>query len=217
MYSFGNNEDGVLGVENNNLKSYNFIKVDFGQYNGKIKDIAAGTVHNIALTDDGKIFSWGSAQGGQLGLSEKYLSQKNLKNFCISTPTLVSIYSNIGEQTKITKISCGEAHTIVLNSKKEVYSWGFGSNGQLGLGFCEDSFEIGTGLSKSRIFTPKKIQTLQNKKIISIRNTRITSARSYQKFRCEMQRFYNSDKIRIFFGNEGRKNIMWGRPLYCDY
>ena len=168
VYSFGNNEDGVLGVENNNLKSYNFIKVDFGQYNGKIKDIAAGTVHNIALTDDGKIFSWGSAQGGQLGLSEKYLSQKNLKNFCISTPTLVSIYSNIGEQTKITKISCGEAHTIVLNSKKEVYSWGFGSNGQLGLGFCEDSFEIGTGLSKSRIFTPKKIQTLQNKKISDI-------------------------------------------------
>ena len=168
VYSFGNNEDGVLGVENNNLKSYNFIKVDFGQYNGKIKDIAAGTVHNIALTDDGKIFSWGSAQGGQLGLSEKYLSQKNLKNFCISTPTLVSIYSNNGEQTKITKISCGEAHTIVLNSKKEVYSWGFGSNGQLGLGFCEDSFEIGTGLSKSRIFTPKKIQTLQNKKISDI-------------------------------------------------
>ena len=170
VYSFGNNEDGVLGIENNNLKSYNFIKVDFGKYNGKIKDIAAGTVHNIALTNDGKIFSWGSAQGGQLGLSEKYLTQKNLINFSISTPTLVPINNNnnIEDQTKITKISCGEAHTIVLNSKKEVYSWGFGSNGQLGLGFCEDSFEIGTGLSKSRIFTAKKIQSLQNKKISDI-------------------------------------------------
>ena len=168
VYSFGNNEDGVLGVENNNLKSYNLIKVNFGDYNGKIKDIAAGTVHNIALTNDGKIFSWGSAQGGQLGLSENYLTQKNLINFSISTPTLVSINNNIGEQTKITKISCGEAHTIVLNSKKEVYSWGFGSNGQLGLGFCEDSFELGTGLSKSRIFTPKKINALQNKKISDI-------------------------------------------------
>ena len=168
VYSFGNNEDGVLGVENNNLKSYNLIKVNFGDYNGKIKDIAAGTVHNIALTNDGKIFSWGSAQGGQLGLSENYLTQKNLINFSISTPTLVSINNNKGEQTKITRISCGEAHTIVLNSKKEVYSWGFGSNGQLGLGFCEDSFELGTGLSKSRIFTPKKINALQNKKISDI-------------------------------------------------
>ena len=69
---------------------------------------------------------------------------------------------------RIIKISCGEAHTIVLNSKKEVYSWGFGSNGQLGLGFCEDSFEVGTGLSKSRIFTPKKITTFENVKILDI-------------------------------------------------
>ena len=170
VYAFGSNEDGVLGVENHDLKSYSFIKVDFGNYNGRIKDISAGTIHNIALTEDGKIFSWGSAQGGQLGLSENYLISQNFKNFSTSTPSLVEIKQdlNLDEPMRIIKIACGEAHTIVLNSKKEVYSWGFGSNGQLGLGFCEDSFELGTGLSKSRIFTPKKIQTLQNKKISDI-------------------------------------------------
>ena len=68
---------------------------------------------------------------------------------------------------KIIQISCGEAHTIVLNNKNEVYSWGFGSNGQLGLGFCEDSFEVGKGLSKSRIFTPKKIKSFENKALIN--------------------------------------------------
>jgi alpha-tubulin suppressor-like RCC1 family protein len=164
VYSFGNNEDGVLGVENNKLKSSKFIKVDFGEYNNRIKAISAGTVHNVALTDDGKIFSWGSAQGGQLGLSEKYLSKLNNKEFFISTPTLVPMKNN---DMKIIKISCGEAHTIVLNNKKEVYSWGFGSNGQLGLGFCEDSFELGTGLSNSRIFTPKKIESFQKKILIN--------------------------------------------------
>jgi len=170
VYSFGNNEDGVLGIGNNDLKSYSFIKVNFGKYNGRIKNISAGTVHNIALTDDGKIFSWGSAQGGQLGLSEKYLTQLNLKNFSISKPTFVSVKQDkdIQDSMRIIKISCGEAHTIVLNSKKEVYSWGFGSNGQLGLGFCEDSFEVGTGLSKSRIFTPKKITTFENVKISDV-------------------------------------------------
>ena len=170
VYSFGNNEDGVLGVENNELKSYSLLKVDFGEYNGRIKDISAGTVHNIALTDDGKIFTWGSAQGGQLGLSEKFLISQNYKNFSVSSPTLVSFNQNNDseEQVEIIKIVCGEAHTVVLNSKKEVYSWGFGSNGQLGLGFCEDSFELGTGLSKSRIFTPKKIQSLHNKQISDI-------------------------------------------------
>ena len=170
VYSFGNNEDGVLGIENNDIKSYSFMKVNFGKYNGRIKNISAGTVHNIALTDDGKIFSWGSAQGGQLGLSEKYLTQLNLINFSISNPTFVSVKQekDIQDSMRIIKISCGEAHTIVLNSKKEVYSWGFGSNGQLGLGFCEDSFEVGTGLSKSRIFTPKKIKTFENIKISDI-------------------------------------------------
>jgi len=38
-----------------------------------------------------------------------------------------------------------------------LYSWGFGSNGQLGLGFCEDSFEPGKGLVKSRRMIPEKI------------------------------------------------------------
>ena len=168
VYSFGNNEDGVLGVENNKLKSYKFIKVDFGSYNNRIKAISAGTVHNIALTDDGKIFSWGSAQGGQLGLSEKYLIQLNKKEFFISKPTLVPMKNmNKTNDMKIIKISCGEAHTVVLNNKKEVYSWGFGSNGQLGLGFCEDSFELGTGMSRSRIFTPKKIETFEKKILIN--------------------------------------------------
>ena len=164
VYSFGNNEDGVLGIENNKLKSYKFIKVNFGQYNNRIKAISAGTVHSIALTDDGKIFSWGSAQGGQLGLSEEYLKQFKNQYFYISTPTLIPIRENhkTKEDMKITKISCGEAHSIILNNKKEVYSWGFGSNGQLGLGFCEDSFELGTGLSKSRIFTPQKIKAFDN-------------------------------------------------------
>ena len=170
VYSFGNNEDGVLGVENNELKSYSFIKVNFCDYNDRIKNISAGTLHNIALADDGKIFSWGSSQGGQLGLSEEYLTSHSLNNFSISTPTLIPLRQNMDKEEPmiITKIACGEAHTIVLNSKNEVYSWGFGSNGQLGLGFCEDSFEVGTGLSKSRILTPKKIQALQNKKITDI-------------------------------------------------
>ena len=167
VYSFGNNEDGVLGVENNQLKSYKFIKVDFGIYNNRIKEISAGTIHNVALTDDGKVFSWGSSQGGQLGLNEKYLTQPKYKNFYIPTPTLVPIKDEkTNEDMNIIKISCGEAHTMVLNDKKEVYCWGFGSNGQLGLGFCEDSFEIGSGLRKSRVFTPKKIKTFENKELI---------------------------------------------------
>lgn len=171
IYAFGNNEDGLLGLNDCKTKRYEFTKINFGKYNNRIKDISAGTVHNLALTEDNKILSWGSSQGGQLGLSEKYLlSQPGYKtSFFLSTPTLVSVLNNKKENEEIIKIGCGEAHSLALTTKGQVYSWGFGSNGQLGLGFCEDSFEPGTGLTKSRKFTPEIIDYLENEKIKDIK------------------------------------------------
>ena len=172
VYGFGNNEDGVLGLNDNTIKQIKFSKIDFGIYTNKIKDISAGTVHNLALTMDNKLFSWGSSQGGQLGLPENYLlSQPGYKtSFSLPTPTLIQIFSkNDKKCDEIVKIGCGEAHSIALNNKGKVYSWGFGSNGQLGLGFCEDSFEPGSGLYKSRRFIPENIKCLENEKIIDIK------------------------------------------------
>ena len=126
----------------------------------------------MALTNDNKIFSWGSSQGGQLGLAENYLlSQPGYKSsFVLSNPSLIEIYSkNHKISENFIKIGCGEAHSIALNNKGKVYSWGFGSNGQLGLGFCEDSFEPGSGLFKSRRFTPEIINYLKDEKIIDIK------------------------------------------------
>ena len=171
VYAFGNNEDGVLGLNDSKIKKYQFTKINFGIYTNKIKEISAGTVHNLALTQDNKLFSWGSSQGGQLGLPEKYLiSQPNYKTFYfLSTPTQISIFSKSKKPEIIQKISCGEAHSIALTNKGTVYSWGFGSNGQLGLGFCEDSFEPGTGLTKSRVFIPHLVKDLDDENIIDIK------------------------------------------------
>ena len=171
VYAFGNNEDGVLGINDNKLKKYEFTKINFGIYTNKIKEISAGTVHNLAITQDNKLFSWGSSQGGQLGLPEKYLiSQPNYQtSFFLSSPNQISIFSKAKKPENIIKISCGEAHSLALTNNGTVYSWGFGSNGQLGLGFCEDSFEPGTGLTKSRIFTPHLVKGLDDEKIIDIK------------------------------------------------
>ena len=50
-----------------------------------------------------------------------------------------------------------------LAESSRVYTWGFGSNGQLGLHFCEDSYEPGTGMSKSRVLTPQLVFTFTEK------------------------------------------------------
>lgn len=154
VYGFGSNVDGVLGIEDLNYKSYRLKPIPF-PVPVKIISISCGTVHNLALTFDGKVFSWGSAQGGQLGLDEKFLT--SIPSF--SSTVSVSKPTEIQPLPSIIKISAGEAHSIALNQNKRVYTWGFGSNGQLGLGFCEDTFEPGTGMARSRILTPMLLHT----------------------------------------------------------
>ena len=192
VYAFGNNEEGELGLKDKTIKTFKFNKINFGKYSNQITQISAGTVHNLALTKDGRVFAWGSSQGGQLGLSEEYLLNKpGFKEVLfLYEPTIIHINRNLQRDSKnlvdntknlnnqieleendddfIINISCGEAHSIALSSKGEVYSWGFGTNGQLGLGFCEDSFEPGMAANLSRKFTPQYIKKLENEKIIDI-------------------------------------------------
>ena len=160
VYGIGSNEDGVLGYNDITLKTYKPLLIHFGEkdeYINKIIQISSGTIHNLALTDDGKIFSWGAAMGGQLGHDEKILlkNSKGKKYYYISKPTIISTFND--KKIIINKISCGEAHSVAMTNSGSVYSWGFGSNGQLGLGFCEDYFEPGKGLIKSRRLLPEKI------------------------------------------------------------
>ena len=160
VYGIGSNEDGVLGLNDTKIKSFKPILIHFGEndeYTKKIKQISCGSVHNLALSDDGKIFSWGAAMGGQLGHEEKYFMKSSIgfKNYYLSKPTIISVLSD--KNIIINKISCGEAHSIALSNNGNVYSWGYGSNGQLGLGFCEESFDLGKGLAKSRKLLPEKI------------------------------------------------------------
>ena len=160
VYGIGSNEDGVLGYTDTTLKTYKPLLIHFGEkdeYTKKIIKISSGTIHNLALTENGKVFSWGAAMGGQLGHDEKFLikNSNSKKNYYISKPSIISTLND--KKIAISKISCGEAHSIGMTNTGSVYSWGFGSNGQLGLGFCEDYFEPGKGLINSRKMIPEKI------------------------------------------------------------
>lgn len=42
----------------------------------------------------------------------------------------------------IVAVSCGEAHTLALNDKGQVYAWGFAVDGQLGLPGTEEYIRV---------------------------------------------------------------------------
>ena len=191
VYSWGSVNDGVLGRKINNKNINGLAKPEIIQYftknNIKIKHISSGSIHNLCLDYNNNIYSFGCSKGGQLGLEENKLlelykeinniddnetmssnsanissntkiKENKEKNFYITEPQLIENLKNI----EIIKISSGEAHNVAIASDGKCYVWGFGSNGQLGLGFCEDTYPPGTGMVKSRIFTPTLVKYFEN-------------------------------------------------------
>lgn len=71
----------------------------------------------------------GSNTFGQLGIGNRKMSSA-------STPQLVIKLKDDPTQ----KVQAGAFHTLSVNFSGEVFSWGRGDSGQLGLGDCEDRF-----------------------------------------------------------------------------
>eukprot|EP00252_Welwitschia_mirabilis_P008654 TRINITY_DN20650_c0_g1_i1.p1 TRINITY_DN20650_c0_g1~~TRINITY_DN20650_c0_g1_i1.p1 ORF type:complete len:1115 (+),score=250.60 TRINITY_DN20650_c0_g1_i1:356-3700(+) len=105
--------------------------------------VAAGHSLTVALTTSGHVYTMGSSVYGQLGCPQadgKLPVRVEGKLF----------------NTFVEDIACGAYHVAVLTSKTEVYTWGKGSNGQLGHGNIED------------MNTPTLVEALKDKQVKSI-------------------------------------------------
>ncbi len=89
-----------------------------------IVNVACSYKFCVMLSGTGVIFSMGIDNSeGELGVGD------TLPRF---GPTLVDSLKNMGE--KISAVECGYKHVICKTSLGKVYSWGWGSKGQLGHG-----------------------------------------------------------------------------------
>ncbi|ESO04865.1 hypothetical protein HELRODRAFT_154695 [Helobdella robusta] len=88
-----------------------------------IRTIASGCLacHSVVITSEGKIYSWGRNDFGQLGLGDK--DRRDV-------PTLIESFSSLN----IVKVACGKSHTLFLVDTGSVFAAGSNSSGQLGLG-----------------------------------------------------------------------------------
>lgn len=58
-------------------------------------------------------------------------------SLCLLSEQVVALDAQI-----IVAVSCGESHTLALNDKGQVFSWGLGSDGQLGLNNFEECVRV---------------------------------------------------------------------------
>eukprot|EP00004_Rigifila_ramosa_P024507 TRINITY_DN7127_c0_g1_i1.p1 TRINITY_DN7127_c0_g1~~TRINITY_DN7127_c0_g1_i1.p1 ORF type:complete len:938 (+),score=202.27 TRINITY_DN7127_c0_g1_i1:1762-4575(+) len=85
----------------------------------KVVAVACGHWHSALLSADGKVYTWGESDSGQLGHGSTNAQRQ---------PTQLAAL----DADFVTQIACGEEHTLCLSRSGTVYCWGRGNWGQLG-------------------------------------------------------------------------------------
>ncbi|GAB1868571.1 RCC1 and BTB domain-containing protein 1-like isoform X2 [Camponotus japonicus] len=116
MYTWGDNKYSKVFCN----EHVNIVNLPWQvQCKEKFAHVACGLYFNMAITNNGKIYSWGINDYGQLGIG--HCQEK--KNPCIITSL---------EDITIVKVVCGSAHTLALTTNGLIYSWGKNNAEQLG-------------------------------------------------------------------------------------
>jgi len=115
LYAWGGGADGRLGLGSGNSDQTSPQRVGTAS---NWDEIAIGNDHNLAIDDDGELYSWGREESGELGFGT--ISSQ-------STPSFVN-------SSNWTSVAADQHHNIAINSDGELYAWGRNDQGQLGLG-----------------------------------------------------------------------------------
>jgi alpha-tubulin suppressor-like RCC1 family protein len=132
LYTWGNNKWGNLGLNPSDVTMKNFRGASVVTTPILVKDlehmqliqIVCGDKHMIALSNERRIYSWGDGSDGALGHSTFESSP---------TPNLIKDLAS----EDIIFICAGFTSSAAINSKGQLYTWGSGKYGQLGLGTRE--------------------------------------------------------------------------------
>ncbi|KTG06724.1 hypothetical protein cypCar_00017404 [Cyprinus carpio] len=91
-----------------------------GQSGVTIKSVSCGDLFTTCLTDRGIIMTFGSGSNGCLG-------HGNFND--VTQPKIVEALLGY----ELVQVSCGASHVLAVTNEREVFSWGRGDNGRLGL------------------------------------------------------------------------------------
>jgi alpha-tubulin suppressor-like RCC1 family protein len=112
-------------------------------YSEKVTSIDGGLEHSVLLTNKGRIFSFASASDafpsrGQLGVPGLTWISRPEGDF--DQPHEISTLKGFN----VSKIACGDYHSLALDDGGRVFSWGDNQFGQLGLAFNPESTIVDT-------------------------------------------------------------------------
>nr|XP_061824738.1 serine/threonine-protein kinase Nek9-like isoform X2 [Nerophis lumbriciformis] len=93
-----------------------------------IRQVTCGTDFTACVTDEDQMYMFGSDYYGCIGV-------EGVMGMEILEPVLLEFF----EERPVRQVSCGDNHVVVLTHSGDIFSWGCGEYGRLGLE-CEDDF-----------------------------------------------------------------------------
>lgn len=135
VYAWGSNLNGQLGLGKKAPNTVCIASKVEALSGLQIRMIALGSEHSLALTEDGKVLSWGLGENGRLGHAYHSSMLKFLEDSSEHTPKLIKYLEGI----KVCKIAAGLLHSACIDENGTLFTFGQGRMYQLGLGHMKDS------------------------------------------------------------------------------
>ncbi len=143
VYACGEGTNGRLGLgHSNNISSPRQVTA-LAQYVVKKVSVHSGGKHAMALTVDGRVFSWGEGDDGKLGHCSRMSCDK---------PRLIEALKS----KRVRDIACGSSHSAAITSSGELFTWGCGEYGRLG---------HGDNVTQLR---PKQVKALAGQRVVQV-------------------------------------------------
>jgi alpha-tubulin suppressor-like RCC1 family protein len=117
LWTWGNGGSGILGDATITNVSTPVTTLAGGN---NWKQVSAGTEHTAAIKTDGTLWTWGTADDGRLG------------NTTITIVTRSTPVTTFAGGTNWKQVSAGTNHTAAVKTDGTLWTWGNGSDGQLG-------------------------------------------------------------------------------------
>ena len=116
LWVWGNNYQSQLGDNTTVSKSSPIQTITGG--NSWVQ-VSCGTTHTAAIKTDGTLWTWGLNSEGQLGIN--------------TTTHRSSPVQTVAGGNSWAQVSCGSNYTAAIKTDGTLWTWGFNSDGQLGI------------------------------------------------------------------------------------
>lgn len=94
----------------------------------RVVALASGPHHDLAVSDDGTVYSWGTGSQGQLA---RRVNPRRKQAQLV--PQIIRLGRHLKQTVVAQSVFCGNYHSFATTRCRGVYGWGLNNYGQLGL------------------------------------------------------------------------------------